>query len=74
MKASGKQSCLAEWLCLPPAFTLVSCLVYASTLKMEMTCSSETSVELQLTTWRYVPEDRNLQVKSGWRKFQNDEF
>jgi hypothetical protein len=26
-------------LCLPPAFTLVSCLAHSSTLKMEVTCS-----------------------------------
>jgi hypothetical protein len=37
--------------CLPPAFTLVSCLVY-STLKMEVTCSSEASLHFQRTTWR----------------------
>jgi hypothetical protein len=39
---------------------LVSCLVYSSTLKMEATCSSETSVDLQWTTRRYIPEDRTL--------------
>jgi hypothetical protein len=33
-------------------------LCYSSTLKMEATCSSETSVDLQRTTWRYVSEDR----------------
>jgi hypothetical protein len=27
---------------LPLAFTLISCLVYSSSLKMEATCSSET--------------------------------
>jgi hypothetical protein len=37
-------------LCLPPACTLVSCLSYSSTLKMEVTCSSETSVDFQRTT------------------------
>jgi hypothetical protein len=35
-------------LCLPPDFTLISCLAYSSTLKTEATCSSETSVEFQL--------------------------
>jgi hypothetical protein len=30
------------------------------TLKMEMTCSSETSVEFLWTTWRYIPEARIL--------------
>jgi hypothetical protein len=29
------------------------------TLKMEAICSSETSVEFQRTTRRYIPEDRN---------------
>jgi hypothetical protein len=31
-------------LCLPPAFTLLPCSAYSSPLKMEATCSSETSV------------------------------
>jgi hypothetical protein len=31
-------------------------------LKMEMTCFSETSVDFQQTKWRYIPEERNLQV------------
>jgi hypothetical protein len=50
--------------CLPPAFTLVSCLAYSSTLKIEETWSSETSVDFQRTTWRYIREDGTLQVKS----------
>jgi hypothetical protein len=50
----------AEQLCLPPTFTLVSCLSYSSTLKMETTCSSETSVDFQRTTLSYVTEDRTL--------------
>jgi hypothetical protein len=33
---------------------------YSSTLKMEATYSSETSVDFQWTTLRYVPEDRTL--------------
>jgi hypothetical protein len=49
-------------LCLPPAFTLVSCLAYSSTLKMEAKCSSETSVDFQRTTRHYIPEDRTLQI------------
>jgi hypothetical protein len=44
----------------PPAFTLVSCSAYFSTLKMEAICSSETSVDTQLTTRRYIPEDGTL--------------
>jgi hypothetical protein len=39
---------------------VVSCLAYSSTLKMEETCSSETSVDFQQTTRRYVPEYRTL--------------
>jgi hypothetical protein len=47
-------------LCLPSTFTLVSCLAYFSTLKMEATCSSATSVDFQRTARRYIPEDRTL--------------
>jgi hypothetical protein len=39
---------------------LVSCLAYSSTLKMEATCSSETSVNFQHITCRYIPEDTTL--------------
>jgi hypothetical protein len=39
-------------------FTLVSRLAYSSTLKMEATCSSVTSVDFQRATRRYIPEDR----------------
>jgi hypothetical protein len=39
---------------------LVSCLAYSSTLKMEATYTSETSVYFQRTTWRYIAEDRAL--------------
>jgi hypothetical protein len=42
----------------PNSFFFV-CLVYSLALKMEVTCSSKTSVDFQLTTRRYVPEDRN---------------
>jgi hypothetical protein len=41
-------------------FTLLSCLAYSSTLQMEAVCSSETSVDFQRTTRRYIPEDRTL--------------
>jgi hypothetical protein len=40
-------------------FTLISCSAY-STLKMEEICSSETSVDFQRTTRRYIPEDGTL--------------
>jgi hypothetical protein len=29
-------------------------------LKMKEKCSSERSVDFQLTTWRYIPEDKTL--------------
>jgi hypothetical protein len=38
-----------------------SCLVYSSSLKMEVTCSSEMPVDLPRTTGRYIPEDTTLQ-------------
>jgi hypothetical protein len=47
-------------LCLTPVIALVSCSVYSSTLKIEATSSSETSVDFQRTTWRYIPEDRTF--------------
>jgi hypothetical protein len=37
-----------------------------STLKMEAIYSSETSVDTQRTTWRYIPEDGTLQVVHGF--------
>jgi hypothetical protein len=33
---------------------------YYSTQKIEAICSSETSVNLQRTTWRYIPGDRTI--------------
>jgi hypothetical protein len=36
---------------------LVYFLAYSSTLKKEAICSSETSVEFERTTQRYIPED-----------------
>jgi hypothetical protein len=41
-------------------FMLVSCLAYSSVLKMEATCSSETSVDSQWTTRRCISEERTL--------------
>jgi hypothetical protein len=38
----------------------VSCLAYFSTQKMEVTCSTETSIDFQRTTGRYITEDRTL--------------
>jgi hypothetical protein len=42
---------LAVW------FMLVSCLAYFSTSNMEATCSTETSVHFQRTTWPHISED-----------------
>jgi hypothetical protein len=42
---------------------LVCCSAYPSTLKIKVTCSSETSVDFQRTTRRYIPEDRQ---NSSW--------
>jgi hypothetical protein len=56
---SGSKNKQAE-LCLPPAYTLVSCSAYFSTMKMEAICSSETSVDFQRTTRRHTPEDSTL--------------
>jgi hypothetical protein len=42
------------------AFTLVFWLAYSSTLKMKASCSSETSVDVQRNTRRYIPVDRTL--------------
>jgi hypothetical protein len=41
---------------LATCFTLISCLAYSSTLKMEATYFSETSVGRQRTARLYVPE------------------
>jgi hypothetical protein len=40
-----------------PDFTLVFCLTYFFNVKMEAICSSETPVETQRATRRYIPED-----------------
>jgi hypothetical protein len=39
---------------------MISCLAYSSTLKIQATCYSETSVDFQRTTRRYIPNDRTL--------------
>jgi hypothetical protein len=56
----NKPSMKPAWACLTHAFTLISCSAYSSTLKMEAICSSETSVEFQRITQRYIPEDSTL--------------
>jgi hypothetical protein len=54
------------YVCFPPAFTLVSCSAYYSTLKMEAICSSETSVAIQRITRPYIPEDSTLYVSDAF--------
>jgi hypothetical protein len=56
-------------LCLPLAFTLVSRLIYSSTLMMEVKCSSEMSSDFQRTTRRYIPWDRTLHLHSRVSNF-----
>jgi hypothetical protein len=43
-------------------FTLVCFFPYYSALTIEETCSSETSVDFQRTTRRYILEYRNLHI------------
>jgi hypothetical protein len=47
---------------LATCFTLVSYLFYSSTLKMEATCSSKSSVDFRRTTRRCIPEGRNFHI------------
>jgi hypothetical protein len=58
---------------LSPFFTLVSFLVYSSTLKMEATCSSEMSVDFKRTTRRYISEDKTLEdfLQSRYSKLEH---
>jgi hypothetical protein len=51
----------------PPAFTLVSYSAQSSILKMEAIFSSERSVDFQMTTWRYIPEDKVLFITTAVR-------
>jgi hypothetical protein len=63
-EAMQENQCECRWQVepFPTAFTLVSCLAYASTLKMEATCSHKMAVDFQRTTWRYIPEDKAIAV------------
>jgi hypothetical protein len=54
----------------PPAFTLISCLLYFCTLKMEAGCSCEASLDFQRTAWYYIPEDSILHN----HRFENFKF
>jgi PIN domain nuclease of toxin-antitoxin system len=59
-----------------PGNEVVTCLAYSSNLKLEATCSSETYVDFQQTTRRYIPEDGNRQilVKLFITKFNKNPF
>jgi hypothetical protein len=52
-------------LCLPPAHAGFLLGLF-STLKIDAMCSSETSIDIQWTTRRYIPEDSTLNL---WRMF-----
>jgi hypothetical protein len=39
---------------------LISCMVYFQTLKMQATCSSETSADIQRTKRCYIAKERAL--------------
>jgi hypothetical protein len=52
---------------LATCFMLVSCLAYSLALKMEVTCSSETLADFQLTTQHYIPEDGTRHKKCIWK-------
>jgi hypothetical protein len=54
-RRTSRARCQCE-LRLPRAFTLVSCTAY-SIMKMEVICSSETSVDFWRATRRSIPED-----------------
>jgi hypothetical protein len=56
-KLSNKPALLAT------CFTLYSLLDHSSTLKKEAICSSESLVDFQRTTRRYIPEERTLHIK-----------
>jgi hypothetical protein len=45
---------------LATCFMLVYCLAYSSTLKMEVTCPFETSVDFKRTARSYISEDRTF--------------
>jgi hypothetical protein len=55
----------AEQLFLPPAFALISCLAYSSTMKMEAICSSE-------TIQSYIPDGNNSLMKIVGATFENN--
>jgi hypothetical protein len=57
-----------------PAFMLVSCLAYSSTLNMDTKCFSETSVGFRHITRCYMPEDRALQLVLKFEEHYTPKF
>jgi hypothetical protein len=55
--SSGSKNKPSRKALLAVCFTLVSCLAYSSTLKMEVACFSETLVDSQQTIRRYFSQD-----------------
>jgi hypothetical protein len=51
-------------------FMLVSCLAYSSTLKTEVTCSSETSGDFQMTIRRYIPVEGSPDFRDIFSRFK----
>jgi hypothetical protein len=49
----------------PLTVVLISCLAFFLSLKIEATCSSETSKDIQRTTLRYITEERSLETYSN---------
>jgi hypothetical protein len=59
-KETSKKQVVSRAL-LATCFILFFSLAYSLSLKMEETCSPETSVDFQWTVWYYIPEARTLQ-------------
>jgi hypothetical protein len=62
-KTSTSASCVTVVVAADIFITLVTFLAYSSTLKTEVKCSSETLVNFQQTTRRYIPEARALKME-----------
>jgi hypothetical protein len=63
-RPKNKLSKKPTWmLCLPPAFTSVTCSAYSSALKIEVICFSEMFVDFHWIKWHYIPEDSTLHFK-----------
>jgi hypothetical protein len=50
---------------LASCLVLFSCFGYCQALKMEAVCSFETSAELQMATWHYIPANLNSEAGVG---------